>query len=48
MLTIDSAQQKTAIAAGVDANLLKGCPADKLINTILKDMQNGYRICLME
>jgi YesN/AraC family two-component response regulator len=36
MLTIDSAQQPAALKAGVDAFLLKGCPAEKLIETILR------------
>jgi len=36
MLTIDAAQEQAAMASGVDAFLLKGCPAEKIIETILK------------
>ncbi len=36
MLTGYSAQQQAAMATGVDACLLKGCPAEKLIDTILR------------
>ncbi len=35
MLTLYSELQQAAEAAGVDAFLLKGCPAEKLIDTIL-------------
>lgn len=35
MLTIYSAQEQASLAAGADAFLLKGCPAEKLIDTIL-------------
>lgn len=36
VLTIYSAQEQAAMAAGADAFLLKGCPAEKLIDAILK------------
>ncbi|MGB8212544.1 MAG: response regulator transcription factor [Anaerolineales bacterium] len=35
MLTMYFAQQEAATEAGVDAFLLKGCPVEKLIDTIL-------------
>lgn len=35
MLTIYSVQEQAAMAAGADAFMLKGCPAEKLIDTIL-------------
>ena len=35
MLTIDAAQEQAAMASGVDAFLLKGCPAEIIIDTIL-------------
>ena len=41
MLTIYSAREQAAKAAGADAFLLKGCPAEKLIETILNKCKTG-------
>ena len=42
MLTMYSAQQSAAMAAGVDAFLLKGCPAEELLDTILPTYKTDF------
>jgi hypothetical protein len=39
MLTMYSEHQTAAVAAGVDAFQLKGCPAELLLDTIIKIYQ---------
>jgi CheY-like chemotaxis protein len=39
ILTMYPAHQAEALAAGADAFLVKGCPAEKLLATILSDIQ---------
>ena len=43
MLTMYSEQQSAAMTAGVDAILLKGCPAEKLLDTILMTYKTDIR-----
>jgi len=43
ILTMYSEQQSAAIAAGADAFLLKGCPAEKLLDTILTTYKTDIR-----